>query len=488
MNISKHMEKENQKNVYEKTTMPNIDKQYMNVKLDNVVDKIKKDDAKFSKCIDDNCKHQKLIDMASSKIMRFKPFPMGDAFKELEVVGEYPDYNQEIEFDKIFLSSYLSRKVDANDTIDQLKDIFPDIDITINKDVCFATMKSDNRKQLDKINKIVNKMKKKRMAEEQMTKLVKDTFSPTSFVDFSKSIDNISNPTDKDIIDKDIIDKIKDADKNNKNTTLFAPQVNLKDKTLRPHIKDKNYKYVITKDQDKIINKDMRPESETVYSIDYEYLKEFIDTYDTDCLTISRINNLIELLNENMINDDYRNKLLKLRDETLTYFKNINTTSFVLYPVVDILNKLIITQTPDDITNDDINNTCKEFFKQTFDETKTPDMNNTKMNKKKTTLEEFSNNQEQFFDKLHNLCKKKQTEYTRDESPFHNFEKAKGLSFHNTKSKVAWEYMVKHLQSVKDLLNDNEVGNDIKPEVIDEKIGDIIIYMTLIRSMLREDN
>lgn len=467
------MEKENQKNVYEKTLISDIDKQYMNVKLDDAVDKIKKDDANFPRYIDGNCKHQKLID--KSKIIKSKPFPMGDAFKELEVVGEYSDYNQEIEFDKIFLSSYLSRKVDANDTIDQLKDIFSDIDITINKDVCFATMKSDNRKQLDKINKIQNK----KIAEDQMMKLVKDTFYPTSFVDFSKSID-------KDFIDKDFIDKIKDADKNNKNTTLFAPQVNLKDKTLKPHIKDKNYKYVITKDQDKIINKDMRPESETVYSIDYEYLKEFIDTYDTDCLTVSRINNLIELLNENMINDDYRNKLLKLRDETLTYFKNINTTS-VFYPVVDILNKLIVTQTPDDITNNDINNACNELFKQLFDETKTKNTNK-KINKKKTTLEEFLNDQTEFFDKLHNLCKKKQTEYTRDESPFHNFEKAKGLSFHNTKSKVAWEYMVKHLQSVKDLLNDNEVGNDIKPEVIDEKIGDIIIYMTLIRSMLREDN
>lgn len=100
------------------------------------------------------------------------------------------------------------------------------------------------------------------------------------------------------------------------------------------------------------------------------------------------------------------------------------------------------------------------------------------------SLEDFANEQKEFFDKLYNLGRVKQKEYSRGKSAFHNFERSKDLSFHNTRTKSAWEYMVKHLQSVKDLLDDEERGEYIDPKVVDEKIGDIIIYMTLIRSML----
>lgn len=103
-------------------------------------------------------------------------------------------------------------------------------------------------------------------------------------------------------------------------------------------------------------------------------------------------------------------------------------------------------------------------------------------------LEKFLQEQSEFFEQLHNLCKQKQTEYTRGTDAFHNFQKAKDLSFHSTTSKVAWEYMVKHLQSIKDLLNDDENNNPININQIDEKIGDVIIYLTLIRSMLKEQN
>jgi len=99
------------------------------------------------------------------------------------------------------------------------------------------------------------------------------------------------------------------------------------------------------------------------------------------------------------------------------------------------------------------------------------------------TVNEFLQEQDDFFEKLKELVKSKQTEYTRGVSAFHNFTKAKALSFHNSEPKVAWEYCVKHLQSVKDLLNDND-NNTVDPKLVDEKIGDIIVYMTLIRSML----
>lgn len=104
------------------------------------------------------------------------------------------------------------------------------------------------------------------------------------------------------------------------------------------------------------------------------------------------------------------------------------------------------------------------------------------------TIKDFLEEQKELFNQLHNKCGKKQVEYTRGLSAFHNFEKAKGLSFHCSESKVAWEYCVKHLQSIKDLLSDDESGKPIDIEVIDEKFGDVIIYMTLIRSMLIDKN
>ena len=266
------------------------------------------------------------------------------------------------------------------------------------------------------------------------------------------------------------------------------------------------------------INEDMRPEAETEYTIDYKYLDEFIDTYDINlCITQSRIRNLILLLNETMINEEYKNKLLKLRAETLMAFKDIKNTS-QLYNIIVLLRNydekkyethkkdmrperetvtsidndkkvLFVPQKNKEELTGNINEYIDVLDKEKLSQ---PDIDyvdatavyNKMLRKKNITLEEFTIEQKEFFDKLHNLGKVKQKEYSRGLSPFHNFEKAKGLSFHTTKPKVAWEYMVKHLQSVKDLLNDEEVGNEIDPKVVDEKIGDIIVYMTLIRSML----
>ena len=76
----------------------------------------------------------------------------------------------------------------------------------------------------------------------------------------------------------------------------------------------------------------------------------------------------------------------------------------------------------------------------------------------------------------------KNKEYASTEDVFSNFRKAAGgLSYHCKEEKVAWEYAVKHLQSLKDMIaSDNPAG----PEMIDEKIGDVIAYMLLIKGML----
>lgn len=76
----------------------------------------------------------------------------------------------------------------------------------------------------------------------------------------------------------------------------------------------------------------------------------------------------------------------------------------------------------------------------------------------------------------------KNAEYASTDDVFSNFKRAAGgLSYHCKEEQVAWEYAVKHLQSLKDMIASN---NPCSPETIDEKIGDVIAYMLLIKGML----
>ena len=102
-------------------------------------------------------------------------------------------------------------------------------------------------------------------------------------------------------------------------------------------------------------------------------------------------------------------------------------------------------------------------------------------------VQDFIQEQEIFLKELLERTSRKQIEYSRREDAFHNFKNAVGLSTTNSPSKVAWEMCVKHLQSLKDIMEDNSNGIKHSKEAVDEKIGDIIVYMTLIRGMLLED-
>jgi hypothetical protein len=88
---------------------------------------------------------------------------------------------------------------------------------------------------------------------------------------------------------------------------------------------------------------------------------------------------------------------------------------------------------------------------------------------------------------LHSLAEimerfhKKNAEYASTEDVFSNFKRAAGgLSYHCKAEQVAWEYAVKHLQSVKDMI----VSETSTAEAIDEKVGDVIAYMLIIKGML----
>jgi hypothetical protein len=100
------------------------------------------------------------------------------------------------------------------------------------------------------------------------------------------------------------------------------------------------------------------------------------------------------------------------------------------------------------------------------------------------TNQQFLEGMQEFFKELYERTKEKQEEYTVGDNPFHNFEQAESLSTTDSRERVAWEYCVKHLQSIKDVISDDTI--EYGPEWVDEKIGDVIVYFVLIRAMLKE--
>ena len=54
---------------------------------------------------------------------------------------------------------------------------------------------------------------------------------------------------------------------------------------------------------------------------------------------------------------------------------------------------------------------------------------------------------------IESVLQKKGAEYADDVNVFHNFEEGAKMSFHSNREMVAWEYMIKHLQSIKDMIS-----------------------------------
>jgi len=78
-------------------------------------------------------------------------------------------------------------------------------------------------------------------------------------------------------------------------------------------------------------------------------------------------------------------------------------------------------------------------------------------------------------------------EYSIDSDKFHNFKQSVGISFHKCPEKIAWEFAVKHFQSIKDTLDSVDNGAvNYTDKYIEEKIGDAINYLILIEGMLKE--
>jgi hypothetical protein len=97
---------------------------------------------------------------------------------------------------------------------------------------------------------------------------------------------------------------------------------------------------------------------------------------------------------------------------------------------------------------------------------------------------------DRFLEETVSVLKKKGREYATDKNFFANFEQAIGISFCTTKEAVLWHYLTKHLQSVKDMIQTVEIGGGIHGHFdtnhINEKIGDSINYLLILRAMLED--
>jgi len=87
--------------------------------------------------------------------------------------------------------------------------------------------------------------------------------------------------------------------------------------------------------------------------------------------------------------------------------------------------------------------------------------------------------------KIQNLLVIKGREYRRNGNPYHNFEVGAKISG-QIPEKVLQGFLLKHLISYQDILND--LDNEILPrvDVVEEKMNDILVYFMIQKAMLLE--
>lgn len=107
------------------------------------------------------------------------------------------------------------------------------------------------------------------------------------------------------------------------------------------------------------------------------------------------------------------------------------------------------------------------------------------MNKKDKTLQEqeFDIQVNNTLEMIKILLINKGKEYRRNANPYHNFEqgaKQSGLS----REKVLKGFLLKHLISVDDMIDDLDKGIVPTEEKIQEKFNDILVYFTIQKCMI----
>ena len=105
-------------------------------------------------------------------------------------------------------------------------------------------------------------------------------------------------------------------------------------------------------------------------------------------------------------------------------------------------------------------------------------------------VEEFNHHVEHVHRRSSLVLVKKRDEYAKDKDVFVNFNDGSELSLHSQSSSVAWEYNVKHLQSLKHCLlhleKTGELPDYVTNDWLNEKFGDINNYFILLEGILKE--
>ncbi len=103
------------------------------------------------------------------------------------------------------------------------------------------------------------------------------------------------------------------------------------------------------------------------------------------------------------------------------------------------------------------------------------------------TIAEFNNQFEHFLQALIERVKVKQQEYGRNDNPFHNFDT--DARFNKTLPELSLHgYMSKQLVSYFDIIDDIRKGLSVDIKLVDEKFGDIIVYLGILRTMINQKN
>lgn len=90
-------------------------------------------------------------------------------------------------------------------------------------------------------------------------------------------------------------------------------------------------------------------------------------------------------------------------------------------------------------------------------------------------------------DKIKHILTVKGKEYVRNGDKLHNFNRGADISG-QTRERVLHGFLLKHLISYFDILDDLDKGNVPSDAVIDEKLGDIITYFVIQEVSLKQRN
>lgn len=103
--------------------------------------------------------------------------------------------------------------------------------------------------------------------------------------------------------------------------------------------------------------------------------------------------------------------------------------------------------------------------------------------------QEFEKRVNDTLKKLKLLLITKGKEYRRENNPFHNFERG-SLMTNETREKVLKGFMLKHIISVDDMVDDLAKKNLPQEAQVEEKFNDILVYYLIQKCMIldRLDN